>query len=222
MSTYVLMRILESAPHRYELGIKLLTLGRLEPAYDRLAEHVEEGERVLDIGCGTGALSLRAGRRGGVVLGIDVNPEMLAVAKTRVREEELAERIELREMGVAELDGLQAKSFDVVMSGLCFSELGEDEIVFALREVRRILVPGGILVVADEVRPSNPLSRAVHGLARAPLVALAYLMTGQTTHAIRGFVERVTDAGLTVEAVRTGAMGTLMELVARNPRTRTA
>jgi demethylmenaquinone methyltransferase/2-methoxy-6-polyprenyl-1,4-benzoquinol methylase len=218
MSTYVLMRILESAPRRYELGMKLLTFGRLEAAYDRLAEHVKEGERVLDIGCGTGALTLRAGRRGGVVLGIDVNPAMLAVAKKRIVEEKLTERVELREMGVAEIDGFDAESLDVVVSGLCFSELGEDEIVFALREIRRVLKPGGLLAIADEVRPRNLAFRVLHGLVRAPLVALTYLMTGQTTHALEELPERVATAGFTVEAVRTGVVGSLMELDARNPR----
>jgi demethylmenaquinone methyltransferase/2-methoxy-6-polyprenyl-1,4-benzoquinol methylase len=222
MSTYVLMRILESAPRRYELGVKLLTFGHLEPAYDRLAEHVEEGKRVLDIGCGTGALTLRAGRRGGVVLGIDVNPAMMAVARKRIREEELTDRVELREMGIAELDGFEAESFDFVMSGLCFSELGEDEIIFALREIRRILKPGGLLLIADEVRPRSRLLRALHALVRTPLVALTYLLTGQTTHALDEFPERVTDVGFAVERVRTGAIGSFMELDARNPRKTTS
>jgi hypothetical protein len=43
-------------------------------------------------------------------------------------------------------------------------------------------------------------------------------MTGQTTHALDELPERVTEAGFTVEALRTGAMGSLMELDARNPR----
>jgi ubiquinone/menaquinone biosynthesis C-methylase UbiE len=218
MSTFVLMRILESAPHRYELGIKLLTLGSLEPAYDRLASHIKEGQHVLDIGCGTGALSLRAARRGARVLGIDVNPELLAVAKKHLEEEGLTQRVELREMGVAEIDSLAAESFGVVMSGLCFSELSEEESAFALCEIRRILEPGGLLVIADEIRPSNLWSRAIHGLLRALLVALTYLITGKTTRALDSFPEHVSDTGFSIESLRTSGMGSFMELVARNPR----
>ncbi len=46
MSTYVLMRLLESAPRRYDWGIRLLTLGCLDKAYDRLARHIQRDERV--------------------------------------------------------------------------------------------------------------------------------------------------------------------------------
>jgi ubiquinone/menaquinone biosynthesis C-methylase UbiE len=68
------MRILESAPRRYELGIRLLTLGRLDKAYDRLASHIERGQQVLDIGCGTGALTLRAAKRAGLYCVAVPNP----------------------------------------------------------------------------------------------------------------------------------------------------
>jgi ubiquinone/menaquinone biosynthesis C-methylase UbiE len=77
MSMYVLMRILESAPRRYEVGIRILTLGRLDKAYDRLASHIERGQQVPDLGCGTGPLTLRAAQQGAKVKGIDINVRML-------------------------------------------------------------------------------------------------------------------------------------------------
>ena len=73
MSTYVLMRILESTPRRYDVGIQLLTFGAVGRAYDLLAGQLSPHERVLDIGCGTGALAIRAALRGARVTGIDVD-----------------------------------------------------------------------------------------------------------------------------------------------------
>ena len=139
MSTYVLMRILESSPHRYDLGMRLLTLGLVGRAYDRLAAHIQSGQRVLDIGCGTGALTLRAARRGAEVEGIDVNPEMLEIAARHARDAGLAEHVWLSERGIAELRRAEPNRFDVVTSGLCFSELSEDEIT----RVRQIIEDEG-------------------------------------------------------------------------------
>lgn len=210
------MRVLESAPSRYDRGIRLLTLGRLDPVYDRLVERVRPGDRVLDIGCGTGALSLRAAARGAIVRGMDVNPRMLDIAATRARAAALESRVDLVEAGAAELDSEPA-GYDVVMSGLCFSELSDDELDYTLAQVARLLVPGGLLLVADEVRPRGPLRRVLHAAARAPLVALAWLLTQQTTHAVTGLPQRVEAVGLEVVDLRTNASGSFAELVARRP-----
>jgi len=217
MSTYVLMRILESAPRRYELGIRLLTFGRVERAYDRLASHIEPGQCVLDLGCGTGALSIRAARRGANVKGIDVNPEMLAMARELVEDAHLGESVELVETGVAELDAERAEAYDAVISGLCFSELSDDELTFTLEQVARILKPGGLLLVADEIKPLRFSARVLHSLLRAPLAIATYLITQQTTRALRGLPERLALSELPLVSFTSSALGSFGEFVARKP-----
>ena len=217
MSTYVLMKILESAPERYDRGIRMLTMGRLDRAYERLTAHIRSGERVLDIGCGTGALTLRAAGRNASIRGIDINPRMLEIAQRRADELNLTHCIELAEMGIAELGGEESESYDAVMSALCFSELTEDEVAYTLREIQRLLRPGGLLLVADEVEPRNILKRSLYRIMRIPLVIITYLITQTTTRAIRSLPERVKSAGLTVESVRLSGLDNFMELIARKP-----
>jgi demethylmenaquinone methyltransferase/2-methoxy-6-polyprenyl-1,4-benzoquinol methylase len=212
------MRILESAPERYDRGMRLLSLGRIDRAYDRLAAHVAPGAHVLDIGCGTGALALRAARHGARVKGIDVSAGMLEIAAQHAEEAGLGDSVELEEMGAALLDGEDAEVYDAVMSGLCFSELSDDEIVHTLAQIRRILRPGGLLLLADEVRPRTRASRIAMALVRAPLVALAYLVAGRTSHAVANLTERVEEAGLSIESNVTSGLGSFCELVARKPR----
>jgi len=215
MSTYILMKILESAPSRYDKGIRILTLGRLSNAYDRLASHINKGQRVLDIGCGTGALTLRATQKGAKVKGIDINPQMLEIAEKRAGEANLAQNIELCEMGVAELGSEESESYDVVMSGLCFSELTEDELVYALKEVKRILKKGGILLIADEVIPQSIPMRILNWLIRLPLVIITYIIAQTTTHAVKNLSEKIKDAGLLIESIRMEKMQNFVELVAK-------
>lgn len=212
------MKLLESAPNRYDLGIHLLTLGRLRAVYDRLADHIEEGQKVVDLGCGTGALTLRAAGKGAKVKGIDVNPQMLEIARKRASETGLTERIDLCEMGVVELNGEQSENYDAVTAGLCFSELSEDELHYTLKEVARILMPGGLLLIADEVVPQCLAKRFLHSLVRLPLLVVTYLVTQSTTNAIKELPERIEGAGLVIESIRLNRMGSFAELVAMKPQ----
>jgi len=217
MSTYTLMKILESAPNRYDKGIRVLTFGRLDKAYDRLTSHIKKGQRVLDLGCGTGALTLRAAQKDAKVKGIDVNAQMLEIAQQRAHEAGLTQNMELCEMGVAELGSEASESYDVVMSGLCFSELTEDELIYTLKEVKRILKPGGRLLVADEARPQNILGRMLHGLIKFPFAIITYLITQTTTHAVKDLPGRIEKAGFLRESVRSSRLGNFIELVGRKP-----
>lgn len=217
MSTYILMKVLESAPSRYDRGIRLLTLGGLDKVYDRLVSRVRRGQRVLDLGCGTGAMALKAARKGAVVKGIDINPQMLEIARKRAAEAGLARNLELCETGVAELGSEESESYDVVMSGLCFSELTEAELDHTLKEVRRILKTGGLLLVADEVRPRSVSKRILGWLMRFPLVIIVYLITQTTTGAVKDLPDRVKGAGLVVESIILNGMENFIEMIAVKP-----
>lgn len=211
------MRILESSPRRYDLGIRLMTLGRLDRVYDRLVLNIEKGQRVLDIGCGTGALTLKVAEKGANVKGIDLNPEMLKLARERAAEADLSQKVDLVEMGVAEMGNEKGDSYDIVMSGLCFSELSDDESEFTLREVMRILKPGGFLLIADETTPNTIGKRLVNGIVRFPLVIVTFLLTQTTTHAVKDLAQKVNGAGFQLSSVRLNRMGNFIELVAQKP-----
>ncbi len=218
MSTYVLMKIFESAPSRYDLGIRMLTCGRLSSVYQRLAAHINKGQRVLDIGCGTGALTLLAAQKEANVKGIDVNPQMIEIARQRIKEMNLSQNVELCEMGVAELESEDPESYDIAISGLCFSELSADELDYALRQSRTFLKPGGLLLIADEVSPKPFFKKVLNGLMRIPLVIITYLLTQTTTRAVKDLPEKINAAGFIIDSIKLNPMENFIELVARKPQ----
>jgi SAM-dependent methyltransferase len=106
------------------------------------AARIDAGMRVLDVACGTGVLACACHDRvgpSGSVTGLDVNPEMLSVARRK------STSIDWRE-GRAERLPFPEASFDAVVSqfGLMFF----DDRAQALREMLRVLVPGGRMVIA--------------------------------------------------------------------------
>jgi ubiquinone/menaquinone biosynthesis C-methylase UbiE len=211
------MKMLESAPDRYDRGIRMLTLGRLDSAYDRLTVHIQEGQRVLDIGCGTGALTLRAALKGAMVKGIDINAQMLEIAQKWVNEAELSQYVELCEMGVAELGDEESKRYDVIMSGLCFSELTEDELHYTLKETKRMLKPGGLLLLAVEVRPESIAKRLLYWFIKLPLVIITYVVTQTTTRAVKNLPEKIENAGFLIVSIKLNFLESFIELVGRKP-----
>jgi len=218
MSTYILMKILESFPSRYDRGIYILTLGKLDKVYNRLTSYIKKGQKVLDLGCGTGVLTLKAAQKGAKVKGIDINPQMLEIAKKRAIKKNLIQNIELCEMGVAELGSEESKSYDVVTSGLCFSELSEDELIYTLKEVKRILKPGGLLLIADEVKPKNISNKILNEIIRFPLKIIIYIITQTTTQAIDNLPKKIKESGLLIDSIRLNNIENFIELIVKNPK----
>ncbi len=102
------------------------------------------GDRILDVGCGTGIVARRAARRRGDtarVTGIDPHPAMLAVARSVSSDEGVT--VTWHE-GVAELLPFPDASFDCVLMQQALQYVQNQS--GALSEMRRVLVPGGRLV----------------------------------------------------------------------------
>jgi SAM-dependent methyltransferase len=135
---------------------------RLTAVYDALnppgrdtAYHLalagEAPRRILDIGCGTGALACELAARGHSVTGADPAPAMLAVAQNRPG----FEAVTWIEAGAADL-AVETRFDLIIMTGHAFQVLLTDEAIrAALANLRQQLAPGGIL--AFETR--NPLVR---------------------------------------------------------------
>jgi ubiquinone/menaquinone biosynthesis C-methylase UbiE len=205
MSSFAFMKVLESSPNRYDRGIMILSRGRIKKVYLKMAEMVAApGKRILDIGCGTGNVSLACAAQGAVVIGVDSNAEMLEVAKSKAKKAGLEGKVEWLELGVAEIAGkIKEKSLDAAVSCLTFSELTPDERTYTLSTVYSCLKPGGAIVIADEVVPEDAFHRFQHRLISLPLVLVTYILTQTTTHPLSNPSPLLQKAGFTsIETTR--------------------
>ena len=138
------------APHVYDAFVSLFFLGRRRASFRALihAAGVQPGQQVLDIGCGTGyfgRLLAQSVGDSGLVVGVDASAEMIRFASQRAAGVRNAQF----QVGTAEALSLPSGQFDVVVSSLFMHHLPSDLQVAALREMWRVLRPGGTLLIAE-------------------------------------------------------------------------
>jgi ubiquinone/menaquinone biosynthesis C-methylase UbiE len=132
---------------------------------------VTSDDRVLDVGCGPGGAAREAARRGAGVTGVDPSPLMLRVARY-LSGGQMGERITFLE-GTAEK--LPVPDQDVTVAWAISSAHHWADVPAGLRELHRVLRPGGRLLIVEQFSPTGTGHRGRHGFTgtRAAEVAAA-------------------------------------------------
>jgi ubiquinone/menaquinone biosynthesis C-methylase UbiE len=127
--------------------------------------HIQPGEQVLDVGCGTGTLAIEVlsrGGRAGRVVGIDPGIQQIARARAKAARRNLPIEFQI---GVIEQLAFPDQTFDVVLSTLMMHHLPASLKRQGLAEIVRVLKPGGRLIIADFQHKQERQGRAAHFLA---------------------------------------------------------
>ena len=167
-------RMFDAIARRYDLMNRILSMG-LDRRWRRKAVEVlapRAGGRYLDIGCGTGDIGIEILRQcpEAEVLGIDPAENMLDIAAAKIAKDNLKDSISFQAGCAGEL-GFDDASFTGVITAFCFRNIvGRAR---ALSEMRRILAPGGRLVILELTTPAHPLVRTGHRLYNRFLVPTA-------------------------------------------------
>lgn len=174
---------------RYDLNNRLHSFGR-DQAWRRAAVRaagIRSGDRVLDVACGTGDLTEAFARaRPGSVLGVDFTEAMLEVAraKHRRRARPAGEPTPEYRAGDAQQLAFPDGAFDVVSIAFGIRNVSDPEA--ALAEFRRVLAPGGRLVILEFAEPRGAVLRALNRLyTHRVMPVTASLLAGDRSGAYR-------------------------------------
>ena len=153
-------RMFDAAARRYDLLNRLLSFGldrrwRAETA--RLAL-TGSSERVLDVCTGTGDLAIACSRAAqhATVVGLDFSGPMLSLARHKLARHALSERIRLVRGGALTLPFMDS-SFDAAT--IAFGARNLEDLERGIREMARVVRPGGTIAILELVTPTNPLLR---------------------------------------------------------------
>lgn len=197
-------------PRRYDLLVTLALAGRGGRIRSQIGEALDlsPGQRVLDVGCGTGTLTLalatRVGARG-TATGVDASEPMIAAARSKAANQGLPVRFEV---APAQALPYPDEYFDAVATSLMIHHLSASDRRGAVTEMLRVLRPGGRLVIAEFQASNRALGR------RLTEHVLGHSMANNNLDAI---LELAAAAGVEEPARSSTAVGWLGLVSGRKP-----
>ena len=192
----------------YDLNNRLHSFG-LDQAWRRRAVSlatIRPSDDVVDVACGTGDLTelfARSGARS--VLGLDFTPAMLEIARHKSGRAPHAGPVARYEHGDATALDLADRSADVVSIAFGLRNVGDP--ARALAEFRRILRPGGRLVVLEFDQPSNPVIRAMNRLYTHHVMPWTATIIARDRSGAYRYLPRSVETFLDRERLRTAMLG---------------
>jgi len=155
----------------YDLVIEYFTRGGALRRLSVDAIAPKAGEAILDLGCGTGELSLAIAQTEprSSVTGYDIDPEVLEIALNKMGLQSEVSAVTFRDVNVTDAASLPQQDigrFDCVTSSLVFHHLTHDQKQRALKSVQALLRPGGRFVLIDWGPGANVFLRAAFWLVR--------------------------------------------------------
>jgi cyclopropane-fatty-acyl-phospholipid synthase len=153
---------------------------------------LQEGQRVLDVGCGWGSFALHAARHHGVaVTGITLSPPQAELARRRVAEAGLEDRVEIR---VADYRQLADEPFDAISSIGMVEHVGAAQIDAYSHQLAKMLRPGGQLL-------NHGIARVRHGEPEAGPFSERYVFPDAAPLHLSRIIASLENAGLPTEHV---------------------
>lgn len=146
------------APH-YDQMNNLISLGTQNGWRKKFLRELKvvPGNFALDLCCGTGDITIALAKQvgpSGNVIGLDFNNDMLELADQKIRKQDLQKEIQLRQGDAMHLP-YPDQSFDIVTIGFGLRNVPDADQV--LKEIYRVLKPGGKVGILETSQPTNPI-----------------------------------------------------------------
>ena len=154
-------RLFATIADRYDLITRLLSFGLDQRWKRRLLQLADPqpSHRVLDLACGTGDLAIGAAARGADVIGVDITPRMIELARIAGASAVTPGRL-LWIVGDMTALPVAAATYDCITTGYGLRNV--PDLSGAIAEIHRVLKPGGRLCSLDFDRPESRLVRGVY------------------------------------------------------------
>jgi 2-polyprenyl-3-methyl-5-hydroxy-6-metoxy-1,4-benzoquinol methylase len=136
-------------------GLQVMTAKKILPNLEGLAERLEDGGTILEVGCGTGNLLALLAKTFAKAhcIGVDIDEDSVTSARQRLLKAGMGDRAEARKGSVSA--AVESASVDVVVMVEVLHEIAQDVRPFVIAQSAAALKPGGWMVIVDETYPST-------------------------------------------------------------------
>lgn len=180
------------------------------PLRDKILDFMEDGRRIIDVGCGTGGFALKIAPRCRYVLGVDVSEKQIAAARQR-KEKSGLRNVEFRHLNAAALGQAVQEEFDYATLSLIIHEIPQQERLQILRTVQQVAEK---VIILDYNTP-QPFS-----IWGAAIRMIEFLAGREHYRNFRGFVRQgglpklCQEAGIAVQQEKINRAGVFRIVVA--------
>ena len=208
MLIYGLMKFTEYIPFMYDTAMNVMTFGNHSKAHQVLTSEITKGKKVLDIGCGTGDISLKCAQAGAEVWSVDASPQMLNVFKGKLKGNPWEKNIRIIESGAGSLKSvLGDEKFDIIIMSLMLGELPKVVRQQALKSASELIKDNGTIIISDELWPENPVVSAIYYVLFAIFFVPNFLLTRTLIRPVKNLRADVERNNLRIKEKRSLFMG---------------
>jgi len=178
MIIYGLMKFIETIPERYDKMMNLLTFGFHAKSQKKIMQYIKPGMNILDVGCGTGSLSILCANTGANVIAADSSLQMLTILKKKIHDKSFGSKIKIVECGAGSLKQVLGNTkFDLIIFSFLLGELPEIVRHNALKHSSEMLDSNGCILVIDELWPSNLIAAFLYRILYILFFVPNFLLT---------------------------------------------
>ncbi len=200
MIIYGLMKFTEYIPWMYDFSMNLMTFGNHSKAHNYVISKIQKGQRVLDIGCGTGDISIKCAEAGADVTAVDASPQMLEVFEKKLsKKESLKDKIKMHEIGAGSVSTLlKGEKFDIIIMSMMLGELSTVVRKQTLKSANELLKDDGKIIINDELWPENKIIGLLYTILFIISFVPNFLLTRTLIRPVKGLKKDLTNFKLKV------------------------
>lgn len=201
----------------YDLIFNIISLGQIPRTKKWILKKISSGEKILEIGCGSGWLTCQCAIKGATVVAIDTSDRMLDLAKKKSKKKSVYENIQFIKMDF--LNQFKPDKIKTVFDKIIFCYFldifpSDPMVCKLIKNAQSLLKSNGQIIIADELIVENLVLKKMISIIRIPIFKFLEITTKSTYPKIHDYYKLLKKSGFQQIEIKKSQLGYLGVLVA--------